>query len=134
MCVAEDISASQPVTDEGVAGRLLIAVEQRTSLVQMIVAGEGRIDELNKQIGWKDEEIAHLKEIGQLKDEKIQLYQDKEKVYLEKDKTNQSLSDMKDKACIDQVKAAKPTFMQNMGKYFFRAGIGGILVLIATVL
>ena len=128
MSVAQDISVSPLATNDSIAGRMLVAVEQRAQLVQMVAAGEGRIEELNKQIKWKDEEIAHLEEIIRLQDEKIQLYVDKEKVYQEKDKTNQLMSDMKDKACIEQVKAAKPTFGQNMTKYLTGFGAGGVFI------
>lgn len=135
MCAAQDISVSPPaINDDSVAGRMLVAVEQRAQLVQMIAAGEGRIDELTKQLGWKDEEIAHLQEINQLKDEKIQIYVDKEKLYKDKEKTMQSFSDMKDKAYEEQLKQAKPTFWDNLSKYLTGAGAGAALTALAVIL
>lgn len=139
--MAQDISVSPQDTNDNVAAKMLVALEQRATLVQMMENGEGSQGELRKQLAWKDEEIAHIEEISKLKDEKIQLYQEreklyqeKEKVYQEKDKTNQSLSDMKDKACTEQIKAATPTFMDNMTKYFTGAGVGGALAVIAIIL
>lgn len=113
---------------------MLMAVEQRATLVQMIASGEGSQDELRKQLAWKDEYIAHLEDISKLKDEKIQMYIDKEKIYQDKEKTNQSFSDMKDKACQEQVKAATPSFMDKLKSNFLAGGIGAVLAAVVILL
>ena len=64
----------------------------------------------------------------------IKLMEDQIAVYKNMVEMNAKMSDMKDKACIEQVKAAKPTFSQNLGKYFTGAGIGGILTAIVIIL
>ncbi len=141
VCAAQDTSASLPATNDSPAGRMLVLIEQRNQIEQLIASGEGRIEELNKQLVWKDEEILHLQEIIKLKDEKIQLYiekdavrQDTEKMYQNKEKTMQTLYDAKDKAYEERIKAATPTFMDNMTKYVTGVGIGGILAGIVLLL
>jgi hypothetical protein len=119
VCVAQDTSASPPVTNDvsqqGVAGRMLMLLEQRAKLEQVIATGEGRIEELLRQLEWKNLEIAAMVRIDKLKDEKIALLESKEAIY-------QKIDEGKDKLHEQELKAAKPTFAENAGKF----AIGGI--------
>jgi hypothetical protein len=64
----------------------------------------------------------------------IKLYEDQIVVYKNMSEMNTKMSDMKDKACEAQVKAATPTFTQNMTKYLTGVGIGGVLAGLAILL
>ena len=64
----------------------------------------------------------------------IKLYEDQIAVYKSMSEMNQKMGDMKDKVCQEQIKAATPTFMDNMGKYLTGAGIMGVLGLIGIIL
>jgi hypothetical protein len=64
----------------------------------------------------------------------IKLYEDQIAVYKSMAEMNVKLSDLKDKACEAQVKAATPTFWENIGKYFTGAGIGAALAGVAILL
>lgn len=63
----------------------------------------------------------------------IKLYEDQILVYKNMQDMNTKMGDMKDKACVEQVKAATPTVSQNMGKYSLGAVIGAILTGIAIL-
>lgn len=58
----------------------------------------------------------------------IKLMEDQIVVYKNMAEMNQKMSDMKDRACVEQVKAAKPTFGQNMSKYLTGAAGGGVFI------
>jgi hypothetical protein len=64
----------------------------------------------------------------------IKLYEDQIAVYKSMAEMNSKLSDMKDKACEAQVKAATPTFMENMTKYLTGAGVMGVLGVLILLL
>jgi hypothetical protein len=63
----------------------------------------------------------------------IKLYEEQIIVYNNMTEMNKKMGELKDKACADQVKAATPTFMDNMKKYLVGMGIGGVLVGIAIL-
>jgi len=122
--VAQVQSVSPPVSNNpSVASRLLVAIEQRGLCEQQLTTGgEGQI-ELKNKITMLDEKIQLLEDIGKLKDEKIELYKSKEEVA-------KQMTNIKDKACADAVKAASPTFWGNMSKYLGGVGIGVILTVV----
>jgi len=64
----------------------------------------------------------------------IKLYEEQIIVYKNMVETNDKISKMKDNACNELIKAAKPTFMDNVKKYLVGAGIGGLLVGAAILL
>jgi hypothetical protein len=64
----------------------------------------------------------------------INLYQEQITVYKNMQEMNQKMGEMKDKACTEQIKAATPTFMDNMQKYLTGAGIMGVLGIAAIFL
>lgn len=102
---------------------MLILLEQRVKLEQVIAAGEGRIDELVRQLELKNGEIAAMKRIDQLKDEEIVLLKSKAAIV-------QKIDEGKDTIHAAELKAAKPTFTEKAGMY----GIGGIVGAIGTAL
>lgn len=66
--------------------------------------------------------------------ETVKLLEDQISAYKNYQDTLKSLSEAKDQACKEQIKAATPTFWQNLQKYFVGVGIGGLLVGIGVLL
>ena len=64
----------------------------------------------------------------------VKLLEDQIIVYRSMADMTKQMSDAKDKACVEQIKAAKPTFMQNLGKYMTGGGIGAVLTIIVIAI
>ena len=64
----------------------------------------------------------------------VKLLEDQIAAYKTYRDTIKSLSDAKDEACKAEIKAATPTFWQNLQKYVTGGAIGGVLVGIAVLL
>jgi hypothetical protein len=64
----------------------------------------------------------------------IKLYEEQIAVYKSMADMNNRMGDMKDKACADQVKAATPTFIDNLGKYSVGGVIGAIITVVIMLL
>ena len=64
----------------------------------------------------------------------VKLLEDQIAAYKTYQDTLKSLGEAKDKACQEEIKAATPTFWDNIQKYFVGAGIGGLLVGIGVLL
>jgi septation ring formation regulator EzrA len=64
----------------------------------------------------------------------VKLLEDQIAAYKTYQDTLKSLSEAKDEACKQQIKAATPTFWDNLQKYFVGMGIGGVLVGIGVLL
>jgi septation ring formation regulator EzrA len=64
----------------------------------------------------------------------VKLLEDQIAAYKTFQDTMKSLSEAKDEACKAEIKAARPTFWQNLQKYFVGMGIGGLLVGVACLL
>ena len=126
--VAQEQSASPPASsDPTIAARMLVVIEQKTICEQQLdTGGEGQ-EELKNKIAILDEKIQLLQDISNLKDEKIQTYENIIEM-------NKQMSEAKDKACADAVKAASPTWWENMSKYLVGIGIGGLLTGAAILL
>lgn len=107
-------SFAQVAFDDGTAGKMVVALEQ------------ARITEQQLEVGAK--ENAELQ--GQLDILKgtIKLMEEQAVVYQNLIAMNKQMSDAKDKACQDAVKAASPTWWDNMSKYLAGMGVGGLLV------
>lgn len=95
-------------------------MEQARFTEQQLVVMAEQNGELQKQLDI-------VKATVKLLEEQIIAY----KTYQE---TLKALSDAKDEACKEQIKAATPTFWQNLQKYFVGVGIGGLLVGIGVLL
>lgn len=106
--------------DDMTAGRIVVALEQAK-------IAEGQIEALNGS----SSELIQQKEILQ---GTIRLLQDQIATYKSMSEMNQKMGDMKDKACQEQIKAAAPTFMDNLTKYLSGAGIGAILTAVVILL
>jgi len=64
----------------------------------------------------------------------IKLYEEQIVVYKNMADMNNKMGDIKDKACADQVKAATPTFIDNLVKYVAGAGVGAGLLGVILIL
>ena len=106
--------------DEKVAGALIVAIEQKTYCEQQLVVSVAEVSELQKQIDIR-------KETEKLKDEQIVIL----KNLIE---TNKKLDEAKDKLHAEELKAAQPTFMQNLGKFAIGGVVGAVLAVTAIVL
>ena len=105
--------------DDATAGRMVVALEQARISDSQLEAFNGSSQELIQQ-----------KEILQ---GTIKLLQDQIATYKSMQEMTAKMDDMKDKACAEQVKAATPTFTQNMGKYSTGAIVGAILTALAIL-
>jgi TolA-binding protein len=123
VCVAQDISVSQLDT----ASRMLIALEQKVYLEKEIAIGDARVAELEEQLKLVNAKIVLLQDIIDLQNAKIELYKSKEEV---KDK----LDAEKDKLHQQELKAAKPSFMDEVRKYATGAVGGAALLGLALLL
>jgi hypothetical protein len=107
--------------DETTAGRMVVALEQKDFCEQQLAIQLGSNAELQQQ---KD----ILLETTKLKDEQLIIYKNMVDMQTK-------LSEAKDKLHAEELKAAKPTFMQELGKYAIgAAGGAGILLLIIVLL
>jgi hypothetical protein len=107
--------------DEATAGRMVVALEQKNICEQQLTVQLGSNAELQQQ---KD----ILLETTKLKDEQLIIYKNMVDMQTK-------LSEAKDKLHAEELKAAKPTFMQELGKYAIgAAGGAGILLLIIVLL
>jgi len=64
----------------------------------------------------------------------IKLYEEQISVYKTMIEMVKTLQEVKDQTCKEQIKAATPTFWDNLQKYFVGVGIGGILVGVILIL
>ncbi len=64
----------------------------------------------------------------------VKLLQDQIAIYKNMQEMQAKFSDAKDKACDAAVKAATPTFWDNMTKYLVGGGIGAVLAVVAILL
>lgn len=103
--------------DDATAARMIVTLEQAKISEQQLQAQAGGNAELQTQVD--------------ILRGTIKLYEDQIAVYKNMATMNQQMSDMKDKACAEQVKAATPTWGQNMQKYLTGAGVMGVLGLAA---
>ncbi len=113
-------SPAQVCFDDKTAGAMVVALEQAKIAEAQLSTQAGGNAELQNQVD--------------ILRGTIRLYEDQIAVYRNMAEMSQKMSDMKDKACQEQIKAATPTFTQNIGKYFTGAGIGAILTGIVILL
>jgi hypothetical protein len=100
--------------DDTVAGQMVVALEQaKITEQQLTIQAQGNV-ELQGQID--------------IFRGTIKLYEEQIIIYKNMVDMNAKIGEAKDKACQEQIKAASPTFMQNIGKYFTGVGIGAILM------
>jgi hypothetical protein len=77
---------------------------------------------------------AELLQQKEILKETIRLREDQITVYKNMVEMQNTLSATKDKVCEERVKAATPTFMDNMGKYAIGGGVGAVLLGLALLL
>lgn len=106
--------------DDETAGAMVVALEKAKIVEQQLSVQVNGNAELQTQVD--------------ILRNTIKLYEDQIAVYKSMSEMNQKMGDMKDKVCQEQIKAATPTFMDNMGKYLTGAGIMGVLGLIGIIL
>jgi hypothetical protein len=113
-------SFAQVTFDDVTAGKMVVALEQ------------ARIVE--KQLTVMAEENAELQ--GQLDTLKgtIKLMEEQSIIYQNLIAMNKQMSDAKDKACADAVKAASPTWWDNMSKYLAGVGVGAAFAIAAVLI
>jgi hypothetical protein len=99
---------------------MVVALEQAKITEQMLVNQAGGNAELQQQVD--------------ILRGTIKLYEDQITAYKNMSDMAQKMSDMKDKAYQDQLKAAKPTFMDNLKSNFLAGGIGAIIAVVAILL
>jgi hypothetical protein len=120
---ASDTFVSPPAT----ASDILVKLEQAKYAEQQLAIASEKDANLRQQADI-------LKGTIKLYEEQITAYKDQAVIFKNMIDMQNKMSDMKDKACDDRVKAATPTFWQNMSKYITGmaggAGALGILLLI----
>jgi hypothetical protein len=112
---------------DDVADRMIVYIEQCKILEQEAAAQESGNAELQKQI-----EI--LKNTIKAMEELLALEKQKEEMYKSMIETQNTLMVSKDKICQQQIKEAKPTFFQELGKYSIGTVVGAIIVGIIILL
>lgn len=113
-------SFAQICFDDATASRMVVELERAKIMEQQLSTQSSGNLELQNQID--------------ILKTTINLYQEQITVYKNMQEMNQKMSEMKDKACTEQIKAATPTFFDNMQKYLTGVGVGGILAGIAILL
>lgn len=106
--------------DDATAGKMVVALEQAKITEQQLTIAAKENTELQAQ--------------ADILKGTVKLLEDQAAIYKSMADMNQKMSDMKDKACVEQVKAAKPTFTQNLGKYFTGMVGGAGLLGLALIL
>lgn len=114
--MAQEQSASILAT----ANRILIALDQAKICEQQLLIAADKDAESQKQL-----EILRST---------IKLYEEQIEAFKNLRTMDEAISIQKDKACREEIKAAKPTFMRDMGKYstgaVVGAGLFGLLLLL----
>jgi hypothetical protein len=100
---------------------MIVALEKCKLIEQELTATAGASEELKQQIAILKESIRAMEGLIALQKQKEEMYQN----MLEMDK---ALMAAKDKSCREQIKAAKPTFFQELGKYSAGGVAGAIIV------
>jgi len=106
--------------DDVTAGRMVVSLEQARIMEQQLSTQAGGNAELQSQVD--------------ILRNTIKLYEEQIIVYKNMTEMNNKMGEMKDRACAEQIKAATPTFIDNMTKYLTGIGIGGILASIAILI
>jgi hypothetical protein len=106
--------------DDATAGQIVVALEK------------AKITE--QQLSLEAESNAELREQVDILKGTIKLMEDQIVVYRNLAEMNKQMSEAKDKACQEAIKAAKPTFWENAQKYLVGIGIGGILAGVAILI
>jgi flagellar capping protein FliD len=79
-------------------------------------------------------QIETLKNTIKAMDELVKLQKEKEDTYKNLLEMERTMAKAKDKACQEQIEAAEPTFLQEVGKYSTGGIIGAIIVGIIILL
>jgi hypothetical protein len=107
-------SFAQVAFDDATAGKMVVALEQARIAEKQLEVQAGENTELQGQLDI-------LKGTIKLMEEQAVIYQNLIAM-------NKQMSDAKDKACAEAIKAASPTWWDNMSKYLTGMGVGGLLV------
>ena len=115
LCLPSNSAAQNVCWDSTTAGKMVMALEQRNYCEQQLLVKNDAEAELQKQLDIKTGTIKLL-------EEQIVIY--KSMVEMQN-----KLSETKDKLHADELKAAKPTFWDNLGKIGIGIGIGMVLTI-----
>ena len=114
---AQELSVSEQAT----ANRLLVTLEQCEKTEKQLVAYENGNVELQNQITIIKSTIQNLQEL-------VSLQKDKEEVYKNLLEMERKMAETKEKVYQEQLKAAKPTFIQEVGKYSTGGVLGAVIL------
>jgi uncharacterized protein YlxW (UPF0749 family) len=106
--------------DDEASSRMIVTIERANICEQQLTATSESNAELQRQVDLKEETI-------RLQAEQITLYKSM-------DEMKATISAAKDTVCKEQIKAASPTFWQNMGKYATGGVIGAVLAVAAMLI
>lgn len=105
---------------EEVAGRMVVALEQAKIAEQQLSVAAGSNAELQQQ--------------AEILRGTIKLMQDQLNVYKNMVEMQNKMSEAKDKLFEEQLKAAKPSFMDNVKTNVLAGGVGAVLAVVAILL
>lgn len=100
--------------DDDTAGRMVVTLEQAKITLEQLQLSEEKTAEVQKQVDILTKTIVLLE--GQIEAYELMMV------------NNKQMSEAKDKVCQEQIKAATPTFMDNLQKYMVGAGAGAVIV------
>jgi hypothetical protein len=113
LCLPSNSAAQNVCWDGTVAGQMVMALEKRNICEQQLVVKDEAEAELKKQIAIKGDTI-------KLMEEQVVIY--KNIIDMQK-----KMDETKDKLHAKELEAAKPTFMDNLGKIAIGIGIGIVI-------
>ena len=93
---------------------MVVTLEQAKITLEQLQLSEEKTAEVQKQVDILTKTIVLLE--GQIEAYELMMV------------NNKQMSEAKDKVCQEQIKAATPTFMDNLQKYMVGAGAGAVIV------
>ena len=115
-----NLRAGEICFSEEVAGRMVVELERNALLKEQLVLQEQMTRELSQQVD-------SLKEIVRLQKEQI----DASNNMIESQK---KMAEAQDANCRQLIKAAKPTFLDNVKSNVLAGGVGAVLAVVAILL
>jgi len=119
-CAEETGKPSLILTPLAVAGQMMVALKQAEIAKEQLQIAEDKNAESLKQV--------------EILGTTIKLLEDQIVAYKNLKEMNQQMSEAKDKVCEERVKAATPSFWQNLQKYIVGSGIGAVVTVAAILL
>jgi hypothetical protein len=113
-------AAQETCFTDDVAGRMVVALEQARIIEQQVAVSQGGNAELQQQV--------------EILKGTVQLLEDQVRIYRNMAAMQEQMATVKDRLCDEEVKAARPTLMHQVGTHGVAFGLGAILAGLVVLL